>query len=309
MLLGIRVVAPLFLLMALGYGMRRLGLADLDFFNKLNSLIFKVFLPVMLFNSVYTSDFSAAFQPRLVLLAVGLVSATFALSSILNYVLVKDPARRGVIIQGECRTNYVLFGIPVAISLFGADQVGITAVLIAFVVPLFNLYSTIVLEMNRGSKVPVGKVLLAIATNPLIDATLIAFLFMAVGLRLPGVIETAVTDVSSVATPLAIIVLGGTFRFSRVGHNRAVLAVVVAAKLVLLPLIFVGSAALLGLRGVELGAFLAMSASPTAVSSFPMAQQMGGDGELAGQVVVMTTAFSMVTLFVWVTCLSGLGLL
>ena len=140
MLLGIRVVAPLFLLMALGYGMRRLGLADLDFFNKLNSLIFKVFLPVMLFNSVYTSDFSAAFQPRLVLLAVGLVSATFALSSVLNYVLVKDPARRGVIIQGECRTNYVLFGIPVAISLFGADQVGITAVLIAFVVPLFNLY-------------------------------------------------------------------------------------------------------------------------------------------------------------------------
>ena len=309
MLLGIRVVAPLFLLMALGYGMRRLGLADLDFFNKLNSLIFKVFLPVMLFNSVYTSDFSAAFQPRLVLLAVGLVSATFALSSVLNYVLVKDPARRGVIIQGECRTNYVLFGIPVAISLFGADQVGITAVLIAFVVPLFNLYSTIVLEMNRGSKVPVGKVLLAIVTNPLIDATLIAFLFMAVGLRLPGVIETAVTDVSSVATPLAIIVLGGTFRFSRVGHNRAALAVVVAAKLVLLPLIFVGSAALLGLRGVELGAFLAMSASPTAVSSFPMAQQMGGDGELAGQVVVMTTAFSMVTLFVWVTCLSGLGLL
>ena len=309
MLLGIRVVAPLFLLMALGYGMRRLGLADLDFFNKLNSLIFKVFLPVMLFNSVYTSDFSAAFQPRLVLLAVGLGSATCALSSVLNYVLVKDPARRGVIIQGECRTNYVLFGIPVAISLFGADQVGITAVLIAFVVPLFNLYSTIVLEMNRGSKVPVGKVLLAIATNPLIDATLIAFLFMAVGLRLPGVIETAVTDVSSVATPLAIIVLGGTFRFSRVGHNRAALAVVVAAKLVLLPLIFVGSAALLGLRGVELGAFLAMSASPTAVSSFPMAQQMGGDGELAGQVVVMTTAFSMVTLFVWVTCLSGLGLL
>ena len=163
--------------------------------------------------------------------------------------------------------------------------------------------------MNRGSKVPVGKVLLAIATNPLIDATLIAFLFMAVGLRLPGVIETAVTDVSSVATPLAIIVLGGTFRFSRVGHIRAVLAVVGAAKLVLLPLIFVGSAALLGLRGVELGAFLAMSASPTAVSSFPMALQMGGDGELAGQVVVMTTAFSMVTLFVWVTCLSGLGLL
>jgi predicted permease len=263
----------------------------------------------MIFSDVYQSDFSLAFQPRLVALAVALVSATWAVGAVVCTLVVHDPKRRGTIIQGACRTNYVLFGIPVATSLFGPEHVGVTAILIAFIVPLFNVYSVIALELNRGGHVSVGRILLNIIKNPLIDASLLAFLFVGCSWDIPSVFMTAINDVADVAMPLALIVLGGTFQFSHVGKNRRALVGVTVAKLLLLPAAFVGAGIAAGYTGVELGTLLAMNASPTAVSSFAMADQMGGDGELAAQIIVVTTAASVFTLFLWVFVLASAGLL
>lgn len=307
--LAMRVVAPLFLLMALGYGMRRAGLASKEFFGQLNRLVFAVFLPVMLFNSVYRSDFSASFKPGLVAVALGLTTVGWLLAALVYGLSSHNPARRGVLIQGSCRSNFVLFGIPVAISLFGADNVGVTAVLITFIVPLINVYSTVALEMNRGGRVNVGHLIRAILTNPLIDATLLAIAMLLLGVRLPSIVETTVADVAGIASPLAIIVLGGMFEFSRVGGNLKALAATSAFKLVVMPALVIGVGVLLGYRGVDIGALLAMAASPTAVASFAMAQNMGGDAELAGQAVVVTSAASIVTLFFWVFALSSAGVL
>ncbi|MEG2700195.1 MAG: AEC family transporter, partial [Hungatella sp.] len=216
---------------------------------------------------------------------------------------------RGVMIQGIFRSNYILFGLPMAASLFGASKTGTTAVLIAFVIPLFNLLSVVALEFFRGGKADIKRILIGVITNPLILGALAAFAFLLSGIRLPHLLEQTVRDISKIATPLALIILGGSFTFSRLRPNRKHIVTAVSSRLLLIPLCFVTLSVALGFRGVELGALLAMFASPTAVSSFTMAQQMQADDELAGQIVVVGSLCAVITIFFWISLLSYFGLL
>ena len=114
---------------------------------------------------------------------------------------------------------------------------------------------------------------------------------------------------AAIATPLSLVVLGGTFHFNALKRNAAVLLLGVAGKIVLSPLIMVPIAALLGFRDANLLSLMIVFASPTAVNSYTMADAYGHDPELAGQLVVMTSIFSMGSVFVWILILQNLGLI
>ena len=83
----------------------------------------------------------------------------------------------------------------------------------------------------------------------------------------------------------------------------------VTGRLIVMPLIFLTIAILLGFRGEELIALMVMLAAPPAVSSFTMAQQMEGDSELAGGLVVFGSLFAVLTMFVWIFALKSLMLI
>nr|WP_320024792.1 AEC family transporter [uncultured Acetobacterium sp.] len=301
--LAFSVVCPLFLMMALGYLLRKLGFFNERLLNELNSLCFKVFLPILLFINVYQSDAVDVFQPQLVIFAVVSVVASYLLVFISVPFLEKENNKRGVLIQGIFRSNFILFGITMTISLYGNDYVGTTAVLIAFVIPIFNILSVIALEVFSAGQVNHKKIWIGILTNPLILASVIAFFFVLTGLRLPAIIETTTADIAKVATPLAFIILGGSFKFSRIINNIKPILIGVSGRLIVIPVVFLSIAIGLGFRNEALGALLALLASPTAVSSFVMAQQMEGDGELAGQLVVISSFASIVTIFIWIAVL------
>ena len=307
--LAFSVVCPLFLMMALGYGLRKIGMFTEDLLRQLNRLCFQVFLPLIVFVNVYNSDFSTDFKPGLVGFAVAGVVVIFAALLFIVPRFEKDDTRRSVLIQGMFRSNYVLFGLPIAKSLFGDANTSTTAVLIAFVVPLFNVLAVCALEIFRNGTIDLKSVLTDIITNPLILGALAAFFFIATGIRLPIILEQTIGDIASIATPLALIVLGGSFAFSSLRGNGWALAGAVGGKLIIVPLIGITVSLALGYRGIELGALMALFASPTAVSSFTMAQQMEADDRLAGQIVVMTSLVSVASIFIWVTILEEAGLL
>ncbi|MEG0770009.1 MAG: AEC family transporter [Ruthenibacterium sp.] len=306
--LAFTVVCPLFLMMALGYALRCVGLFSGDFPARLNTLCFRVFLPLILFVNVYQSDFSAAFQPRLILFAVGSIAVLFAVLLLLVPRLSPQNTRRGVLVQGIFRSNFVLFGLPLTASLFGPSGAGTAAVLISFAVPLFNLLSVVTLEIFRGEAIKINRLLRGVLTNPLILGALAAFFFVLTGFRLPPLLENTITDISKIATPLSLIVLGGSFTFGGLRGNGKALWGAVCGRLVLVPAVFMALAVALGFRGAALGALLAMFASPTAVSSFTMAQQMQADDVLAGQIVVITSLCSVLSIFVWIFLLNAAGL-
>ena len=307
LMISANAVLPMCLIMALGYGTRRLGWIRREEISAINKIAFRIFLPCLLYYNVYCSDLSGSFDPLLMAYAVGGVLLTFGLS--LGYTLLTEklPERRGVMIQGMFRSNYVIMGIPVAAALLGADQLGTVSILIAVVVPLFNMLSVVVLEVFRGQKPKPLHILGQIAKNPLVIGSVLGILTLAAGIRLPHILEQTIQNISAIASPLQLFLLGAFFQFSGLKTYRRELVTVSAAKLIVSPGLFLGLGALLGFRGVAFVSLIGIFASPTAVNSFTMAQQMGGDAELAGDIVVTTSAVSILTMFLWIFLFKSLG--
>ncbi|MEG0179111.1 MAG: AEC family transporter [Oscillospiraceae bacterium] len=307
--LAFSVVCPLFLMMALGYFLRKINMFTQSFLQQLNNLCFKVFLPIILFVNVYESDFSLSFNPKLVAFAVISVVVIVLVLMLIVPSFEKNNRRRGVLVQGIFRSNFILFGLPMAASLFGEENTGTTAILIAFIVPLFNLLSVVALERFRGGKLDIKRMAIGVITNPLILGALAAFVFVITGIKLPNIIEGTVRDIAKIATPLSLIVLGGSFAFSGLRSNFKSLMIGVCGKLIIMPFCLLTISVAIGYRGTDLVALLAMFASPTAVSSFTMAQQMDADDELAGQIVVVSSIGAVISVFFWISILSQLGFL
>ena len=306
--LSFYVVFPIAILMALGFLLRRIKWVGEGSVKQFNQIVFRVFLPTMIFKNVYESDLWTVFHPKLILFAVLSVIGCILLLFCLIPLLEKDNAKRGVLIQGIFRSNFVIFGLPIAEALCGSSATGTASVLVAMVIPVFNFVAVITLEIFSSKTPNARKIIKGILTNPLILASVLGLAVNFIGIRFPSVIETSIGSVASITTPLALILLGASIHFETVKGNRLQLIGGVAAKLILLPAICLPLAALVfGFRGQEMAILLALFASPAAVSSFTMAQQMGGDDELAGQLVMFGTVLSVVTMFFWILILIGLG--
>lgn len=308
-ILSFNVVTPLFLIMSLGYGLKYIKLLDKKTLNSMNSICFKVFLPILLFFNIYQSDIKSSFNINLILFSVSSVIILFIILCFIIPKIEKDNRKRGVMIQGIFRSNFVIFGMPVATSLYGEGNIGTTALLIAVIVPLFNLLSVISLEMFRDGDINLKKILKGIITNPLIIASIIGILFITVGIKLPTFIEKSISDIAKIATPLSLILLGGSFSFGHIKSYLKHTVVTVFNKLIFVPLIFIPIAVKLGFRGIELLTILLIFAAPVAVSTFQMSKQMDGDSILAEQSIVFTCLFCIPTVFLWILTLKQLSLI
>lgn len=297
LILALEIVLPLFLLMAVGYVIKLTGLMNETSVKQMNKVIFKIFLPLLVFLNIYQTELAESFNSQLLLYASAGVLLQFILSLCLVVLTEKDNSRRGVMLQGMFRSNFVLFGIPISTSLFGSTAAGLAAILIAVIIPLYNVLAVFSLELFNGKRPSLFKILKGIVTNPLILASAAGILCIVFHIQLPHILAKTVTDLSSVATPLAFVILGASFSFGDTGRYAKELFITLGSKLVFYPALFLGLALLLGFRGAPLAVLLTVFGSPIAVSSFTMAQQMGGDDKLAGQLVVFSSILSTVTMF------------
>lgn len=302
----------MFLLLATGKLARKTNLLTSESTDRLNALVFKIFLPVSIFKNVYNSSVSDVFDKKLI--AFGIISVTLCfLLLILLTSGCKNRKSRGVLIQGIYRSNFLIFGLPVAESFYPDGSLsGKASVLIAIIVPLFNGLAVIALEMFKENKQSGMKTFLNILKNPLIIGSALGFaaLFLKeAGFLLPDAVYKTVSDLSAAATPLALIALGASLDFSKIKGESKYLIWGLLGKLVLSPAVFIGAAVLLGFRDRELAIILSMFASPASVSSYTMAQQMGADDDLAAELVVIGTAVSLITVFLWVSLIASSGLI
>lgn len=310
-ILSFNVIAPLFFLMVVGYCLTNYtALMDKVFLKKANSLVFKVFLPCMLFKNIYQSNIREQFQGRLCFLAAGSLLGLFLILCIVVPRIVKRPEQQGVVIQGIFRSNYVIFGVAVVENMYGSANSVTAAVLSAILVPMYNFLAVIALSVYGGKKEEnFGKVVVQILKNPLIIASVLGIMFSFAGIKLPVAAETTISDLAKLATPLAFLILGGDFDFGKVRGNLKIAGWVMFIKLVLLPAVFVPIVVSMGYRDADLLAAVLAYQTPVAVSSYIMAEQAGADGQLAGQLVVFSSALSIVTLFVTIFVLREMGVL
>lgn len=303
----LNAVLPIFIMMALGFLARRLGAIKREDVPKLNRLVFRWFMPVMLFYNIYTSELSRAVQPKLLAFTALCVLCAYGLS--LGYVLLteKDKNKRGVKIQGLYRSNFVIIGIPLAAQLVEGADLGPVVVLIAVVVPMFNVLAVVTLEVFNGNRPRLGRLLLDILKNPLILGTAAGLALLLLNIRLPEAVVSAARQIGSATNPLLLFLLGAFFEFGGLRRYIRDLVEVCLGRLVVMPGIFLTLAYLAGIRDVEFAGMIAIFGSATAIASFTMVQQMGGDAELAGDIVVASSAMCCFTLFMWSLLFKTLG--
>lgn len=321
-LFALNAVLPIILTVAVGYLLKRIGLIGSDLAKGGNKLVFKVFLPCLLFLNVYKIDNLSAVGYGFIIYAVVAVLLVFAVALPLVILLTKNNPRRGALLQGTFRSNYALIGIPLAISIYGDMGGAVASLLSAVSIPLYNVLAVISLSIFTGGGKPnFKKIGLGILKNPLIIGValgcfslLIRHLFVGWGIewRLSDVegVYKALTYLANAATPVALVMLGAQFEFSAIPGMKKELIFGVMARIIVVPLITISIACLIpSFNGSHIAALFALFATPVAVSSVPMAQETGNDASLAGQLVVWTTFLSAFTLFGFIFVLRLIGVL
>lgn len=309
LLFSLNTVFPLLVMMDVGFTARRVGVIGESAARQINACVFKIFLPLLLCFNIVDTELGASTDVRTLLYAFVTTLLCFGVLFFATPRLCRDRASCGVLIQGIARSNYAIFGIPLVMMMYPEGDTSIAVLMVAVVVPVFNVLSTVALMVFGGEKGSPWRIVKGVLLNPLILGTLAGFLLWYFRVPIPSLIETPLRSLGSIATPLALFILGASLDFSKARANSKLLVISVTGRLVVVPLIFLSLAVALGIRDVSLAALIAVYASPTSVSSFPMAQQMGGNGDLAGGQVVFTTVFSILTVFLWVFALKSLGFL
>ena len=303
-------VMPLLLLLGVGWAAVRSGVTDRAFMNRLNTLNFKLFFPFLMFKNVYGAE--PENLPTTALMITGAVSLLVLVALLMIVVprIVKENPRRGTIIQAIFRSNFIIYGIPLTTFVFGDGKASVCGIMVMIMVSMFNILSVVVLEYYRdGGKVRPGPLLLGIVKNPLLQGCVAGLLCYLLGIKLPVFLKEPVFALGSMASTLALVVLGANLQFAELKKNRRTITTVLLVRLLLLPLVMVPLGWLIGLRGVELFLILMIYGTPVATASYPMAQNMGGDGQLAGQLVFVSTVASLGTIFLFIFTMSQLGLL
>lgn len=309
LLFSLNTIFPLLVMMAAGYAARAAGWVNDKSASQLNACVFKIFLPLLLCFNIIDTRLGATLDLHTLLYALITSLLCFGILFLIVPRLVENRAACGVMIQGIARSNYAIFGIPLVQMMYPDADTSIAVLMVAALVPVFNVMSTIALMTFGKAHGSLWGIIRGILLNPLIIGTVAGFLIWQLHIPIPTLIETPLRKLGGIATPLALFLLGASLDFGKARLNRKLITISVASRLIIVPFVFLSIAIALGIRDVSLAALIAVYASPTSISSYPMAQQMGGDGDLAGGQVVFTTVFSILTVFLWVFAFRSFGFL
>ena len=313
---------PILLLIFLGFWLKKCGFFTDSFLDIGNKLMFRICLPAMLFVNIYEGFESFAdIKWSIVTFAVPAVLVLFIIGIVVSSLFITDKKQKGVVVQCSFRSNYAIIGTVLADGLGGAAAVAVVGILSAFVVVLFNVLAVLSLTVfSDGEKVNIKKILRNIVANPLIIGIALGLGVLALKHTFPidtnlKFMYSAIGSLGKIASPLALLVLGGKFSFKAAGSMKKQIVIATLLRVLIAPAIALSAAIILTDVGIfdfgktEYPAIIALFATPVAVSSSVMAAEMGSDEALASQLVVWTSIASLFTIFGFISIFRGLGLL
>ncbi len=303
---------PLFILMALGYFLRRIKILDEGFLKTANKFNFYVTLSALLFTDMANTDFKEIFDWKLLVFCAGATTVMFWGIWGACRLFMKDKESVGEFVQASYRSSVAVMGIALIQNIYGSAGAG--GVMLLGCVPLFNIYAvTVLLAGSKDAAATASggarlkKTLLGIVKNPIVISLLLGFISSIIGIDYPKIVDSSLSMVARLASPLALICIGGEFDFGKAFAKLGKSIAAAICKLVILPVIFIPIAIACGFTGDKLVAIFVMLSIPTTPSAFIMAKQYGYDGVITSSTVVLTTLLSSVTLTAFLFILRSLG--
>lgn len=314
LMFSLNATVPVFLTMVLGFVLHKWRIIDDSFAAKLNQFVFQIALPVLLFDQLATTDFVSVWDTKFVLFCFAVTLLSIGLAFLLSLVIKNKPAR-GEFVQAAYRSSAAILGIAYTQNIYG--DAGMTPLMIIASVPLYNAMAVVVLALTapvetgtvREDKgVLARRTIKGIVTNPILLGIVAGLTWSLLRLPAPAILAKTVDNVGSLATPLGLIAMGASIDPKKVSGKLRPSVCAAIVKLVGLCSIFLPIAVAFGFREAKLIAIMVMLGSPTTVSSFVMARNMGHEGTLTSNTVVIATVMGAFTLTFWLWLLRSFGL-
>lgn len=308
---ALSITGPIFLVVLLGLLLKKVGLIPTAFIQPASDLVFKVGLPVILFLSIYRADLGSVAMGLPLLVAIPLTLLMFALAWPIGRVFNgENKADCGIFVQGVFRGNLAVIGLAFCGNAYGQAGLATAALPIALLTVLYNVLAVVALNsiQTGDGQSPMRRMLRNTLTNPLLIGIALGFLFKLGGLPLPALLEDTGNYFAQMTLPLALLCIGASMNLGALQHSGASTLTAAVLKLVMTPLLIVGVAAWLGVSGMALGILFLLTSTPTAVASFIQVKSMGGNGELAANMVVLSTLLGMLTVTGGLLTLKALAL-
>ena len=311
LIFSLNIVVPLFMVILFGAFLRYKGYVDGSFLAIGNKFVFEFVLPANVFMSVYNTDIRYVFDLGFIIFVIAFTIGSFIAVWLYAVLFIKDKSIISAFTQGAFRSNFAIIGLALVVSILGYERAAVGAIALAFVVPVYNVFSTIVLVTHSpGMKKLSVKVLFwAIAKNPIIIAVTIGIAISFSDFSIPIVANRSIGFIAALTTPLALICLGGNIAFKGFDTKFKFSVLATVVKLIILPVICTLLAYALGFRGDELTVLMIMAGSPSAVAGYAMALQLGGDGYTSSTIIVLTTLLSAFTLTVFIYVFKTIGII
>ncbi len=311
LIFSLNVTLPIFVIILVGRLLNKVDMLTDGFSTVADKFVFKIALPCQLFKDIATMDIRSNFSGKFVIFCMVATTFMFAACWLIGKLFIKDKSMAGAFAQSSARGSAAILGIAFVENIYGNS--GMTPMMIVAAVPLFNIYSVIILTLSSAegkfSAALIKKTVKGVMTNPIILGIAAGMIWSLLSLPYPTILSKSVGYLANTATPLALLVLGATFKgkdaLKKIGPTIAATIL----KLVIIPALIFPVAISMGFRGSELVAIMIMLASPTTVTCYIMAKNMGGDETLSASVVMTATLLSSVTLTFWVFLIRSLGLI
>lgn len=305
------MVAPVFLLVALGYFVKRIGVINENFVEVTSRFVYSVSLPALVFINIVEIDLSEVIDFNQIIYIYAATLIGFFLIWFISIPFIKDGKNLSVFVQGAYRSNFAIVGFAIVSKLFGNFALGKAALVLAFILPLYNILAVIILTvpLRKERKLNFKSTIIEIILNPLIVAVMIGLIFSYFDFELPAMINSTAGFLSELALPLALIGIGGSLNLQNIKKASGLAFTSSALKIIIIPLLFTLGAYHFGFRELDLGIMFVLFASPTAIVSFIMAEAMGANSKLAGNIVLISTVASVFTIAAGIVILKELALI
>lgn len=302
---------PIFLLMVLGYIFKKIGVFNDNYIKITNSFVFKVCLPVLVFEDLAGEDFGKMWDGKYVLFCFAVTCICILISLLFSFCFKKGENVQGEFIQCSYRSSAALLGIGFIQNIYGTS--GMAPLMILGTVPLYNVVAVIVLSLLKPDregldKKLIKKTIIGIATNPIILGILIGMLWSLIKIPEPVIMNKTLKYIANLTTPLGLMAMGAGFSFEKCTSSLKPAIVSTFLKLVMWCAIFLPIAYRFGYTKDRLIAILVMLGSPTTVSCYIMAKNMGHEGTMSTTTVMLTSLLSAFTLTGWLYVLKYWGL-
>lgn len=310
LIFSLNATIPIFLMMVAGYILKKIKMLDEHSTNVVNKLVFRVFLPALLFSDLAKEDFVAIWDTKFVVFcAFATIISIFVAAGFSMFD--KDRADRGEIIQASYRSAAATLGIAFMTNIY--DNTAMIALMIIGSVPIYNIVAVLVLSVTSPEDAHMShreifiKTLKNLVTNPIILSIVAGLIWSLLKIPEPKIMAKSIGYLANVASPLALIALGAAFEFKDVREKKGPLLLIIFNKLILFCVLFLPVGVYLGFRDEMMVSALVMLGSATTSSSYIMAKNMGHKGVISSSAVMLTTLLSSFTLTVWLFILRTLG--